>query len=267
MTNPTLPTPLSGAPPTEVPLPHAPLIRVIAQIRFPRLLAIRSANNVSRLQETIRGKYPVLDEETVRNVVIGPAGAPTVKDDTIWRFHSKDRDWRVSLGDSFVALETKKYTSRADFHARLKVVLSAVEETFRPQEATRIGVRYIDRVEGDLVGRISELIKPNVLGISTEPLGEIAHHVWAQSLFPTEEGALIQARWGKLPPNESADPETIEPIDQPSWVLDIDMYSGDVRPFTADHLGSLATKFSERTYTVFRWMITNEFLRVYGGAV
>src|SRR5688500_10574342 len=36
----TMPTPLGGPPPAEIHLPGAPLVRVIAQVRFPPILAI-----------------------------------------------------------------------------------------------------------------------------------------------------------------------------------------------------------------------------------
>ena len=49
-----LPLPLSGPPPAEVQLPNAPLVRVIAQVRFPQILAIRNPDTVAKLQQAVR---------------------------------------------------------------------------------------------------------------------------------------------------------------------------------------------------------------------
>ena len=50
----TLPQPMSGPSPAEVPLPQAPLVRVIAQVRFPTILSIRNPDQVAAFQETVR---------------------------------------------------------------------------------------------------------------------------------------------------------------------------------------------------------------------
>lgn len=262
-----LPRPLSGPPPAEVPLPNAPLVRVIAQVRFPQILAIRSPDTVAKFQEAIRATYPVLEEEQVRHVVLHPAGQPSVRDDVVWRFRDKEQGWRVSLGTGFVALETTRYHSRQDFLERLRKVLTAIENSLNPQEAVRLGIRYIDRVEVSDPNKIVQLIEPSVLGIAAIPVGRIAQHVLTEAVFPTEEGGSIQARWGHLPMQATIDPEALEPIDAASWILDLDMFTTQAQPFSAEGLIETATKFSERIYTVFRWMVTSEFLRAYGGAL
>lgn len=51
--------PLIDPPPPEVPLKSAPLIRVIAQVRFPPILSIEKQEFVASFQEAIRDKYPI----------------------------------------------------------------------------------------------------------------------------------------------------------------------------------------------------------------
>lgn len=259
-----LPPPLSGPPPVEVPLPQAPLVRVIAQVRFPLLLTILNPTTVATFQEAIRTSYPILEEEQVRHLVLQPASTPELKDDRIWRFKDLSRSWRISLATGFVALETTAYHSRRDFLERLQAVVGAVEATLKPQEAQRIGMRYIDRLTGPAVDRIADLIKPEVLGVAQTRIGGVAQHLLTEALFPAEEGQ-VRARWGHLPANATTDPEALEPIEQPSWLLDLDMFKAEARPFVADDLLAPATSFAQRIYSVFRWMITDEFLRFYGG--
>jgi hypothetical protein len=103
--------PLRGPPPSEVPLKNAPLLRVIAQVRFPTLLAVRSADRVSGFQDAVRDRYPYLEQE---NVAVFPPGLISVPDgghDRVvhWRFWDEQRHWRTTLNQDFLAIETTAY--------------------------------------------------------------------------------------------------------------------------------------------------------------
>nr|WP_294523768.1 TIGR04255 family protein [uncultured Rhodopila sp.] len=260
-----LPPPLSGAPPAELPLLRAPLVRVIGQIRFSTILAIRSPDTVAQFQEKIRATYPILEEERVHSVVMPfPGGNPEIREIPTWRFRDRDDKWRVSLAPEFVALEATSYSSRTDFLARLRTVVEGVEATFNPQEAQRIGLRYINRVSGERLANVASFLRDEVLGVASTNLGPLAQHILTDTLLQAEEG-LIQARWGQLPAHATIDPTALEPIPEPSWVLDLDMFSSGPQAFAADGLITTATSFAERIYTVFRWMVTDAFLRAYGG--
>ena len=51
--------PFTDPPPVEVPLVNAPLVRVIAQLRFPLVAAIEQRDFIAPFQEAIRSSYPV----------------------------------------------------------------------------------------------------------------------------------------------------------------------------------------------------------------
>jgi uncharacterized protein (TIGR04255 family) len=61
------------------------------------------------------------------------------------------------------------------------------------------------------------------------------------------------------------DPAAIEPIDEPSWVLDLDMFDANPCPFDVAAALGRSRSFAERIYTVFRWAVTDRFLVRYGG--
>lgn len=265
-------TPLSGGPPAEVPLLSAPLARVIAQARFAPILAIRNPDKVASFQEAIRATYPILQEERFQQIAIGPLGLPPAREEVIWRFGDREMQpqWRVSLSADFVALETSAYASRAHFLSRFERVVQALEQSFKPAQCQRLGVRYIDRMEGDAVSRIAELIRPKILGIALpnqEPplsLGAAVLHLMTEAAIAAQEGR-ITARWGSMPENATYDPNALEPIDEPSWILDLDMFTTAPVAFQSEVLASTAKAFAERIYAVFREMVTDEFLRFYGG--
>lgn len=267
------PRPLNPTLTPEVPLPRAPLARVIAQARFPPILAIRNPDKMAVFQEALRETYPNLIEDQVHSIELTAGRTPSIRQGLIWRLVDREKAyrWRVSLGVDFVALETSDYDSRADFLDRLRAVVAAVEEAFRPADAKRLGLRYIDRLTGEAVDRVGELIQSEVLGImrpADDPppaLDDSIIHLMTEAQFLAPDAARVQGRWGQLPPNATYDPDALEPIDERSWVLDLDMFTSEPRPFTTEELLTTATGFATCIYWLFRQMVTEEFLRFYGG--
>src|SRR3954462_2703599 len=171
----TLPAPLGGSPPAEVSLPHAPLVRVVAQVRFPGILKIDDKRSLVPFQEEIRGTYPLFQQEASQqlHVEMGPNG-PNVRQgvSNVWRFADPEQAWRLSLTTDMIALEPSRYTSRADFLARWTRILAAVERAFNPQIALRVGLRYVDRVTGDALSTIQDMVRKDVLGVAMPELRE-----------------------------------------------------------------------------------------------
>lgn len=72
-------------------------------------------------------------------------------------------------------------------------------------------------------------------------------------------------RWGLVPARGTVDPAAVDAIDEPSWLLDIDAFQAETRELDVDATVQLARGFAERIYSVFRWVVTDTFLRRYGG--
>jgi uncharacterized protein (TIGR04255 family) len=263
----TLPEPFGGPAPPEVPLTHAPLVRVLAQVRFPDLATIADPSAVAPFQERIRSSYPIAHREVLQHIQLSPQDPEAVKTgrEEIWRFQDREKSWRASLAPNFLALETTRYKSRSDFLKRMGTLIGALEETLNPQITQRLGLRYIDRIEGDAVGKVHQLVKPEFLGVQTL-LGDALRHVVTQAHFSTEEGATVAARWGLLPPDGTTDPTTLEPIKSQSWVLDLDMFVEGQGDFRKAALAPQLEKFAERIYAVFRSIVTEAFLSHYGAS-
>lgn len=259
--------PLLADSPSEVALPNAPLDRVLIQLRFPPIISIKTDSYVAPFQEAIRKDYPVLRPEEVRNFLLDPERVQerTAK---IWRFYDLEEDWRVSLGSEFLALETTNYKSRHNLVERFGKIVQALEAHFDPQVIDRLGVRYIDRIRGDAYTQLSTLVRKEVSGILSTELSEFSQQSISESIFevPDEPWTMI-ARWGKLPPNFTIDPNVLQPIDSESWILDLDTFHQESRPLDVENLMGQVQQFSERIYTFFRWAVTEEFLRLYGGEV
>ncbi len=260
--------PLRSALPAEVPLPAAPLVRVIAQVRFPQILSIEKREFVAPFQEAIRDRYPALRPEQSHRIIVGPRGASTGTPQVVWRFSDVDENWRVSLAPDFAAIETTAYESREDFFNRFGGVIEALSEHVSPRLVDRVGVRYIDRVTGDGIDDIHRLVRAEVLGLIATSAAQHVRHSVSENVFAVPEtGSQLMARWGLIPAGGTVDPAAIEAINERSWILDLDMYRTESRPFEADEIVDEARSFAERIYTFFRWTVTDEFLRMYGGKV
>jgi uncharacterized protein (TIGR04255 family) len=261
-------TVLFGSSVQEVPLTRAPLVSVIAQVRFPPVMKIQADSGfVATFQEMIRKDYPIMRSERQLGVMIGPAGAQPQDAGIIWRFESRDPDaWQVTLAPNFVSLSAKRYTRRSDFLARLTVVLHALEGWLHPDISDRIGVRYVDRVTGDQLAQLNELVQPEILGV----LGaEIALssvnlvHALSDTLFQLDDSSQLRGRWGRLPPGATYD-AAIEPAGEPSWVLDLDLYTSEPEDFDLAAIAARVSDFSDRIYTFFRSAVTDKFLEEFG---
>ena len=101
-----IPNPLTSPAPPEIPLPGAPLVRVIAQVRFPLVASVESQEFIAPFQEAIRKEYPVLRQERAQSIFVGPKGATPLAESKVWRFSDSTRGWRATLAPDFVALES-----------------------------------------------------------------------------------------------------------------------------------------------------------------
>ncbi len=144
------PKPLSIDAVSQVPLARSPLVRVIAQVRYPTVLAIHNRSQMSKFHELVRDTYPFLHMDSSQNVILKEFQSPTIVSEQIWRLLDDQPEyfWRVSVGENFVAIETSAYESRSHFLERLRMAMDSIDETFRPGMANRLGLRYVDQIQG-----------------------------------------------------------------------------------------------------------------------
>jgi uncharacterized protein (TIGR04255 family) len=257
--------PLSTTVPEEIPLKHAPLISVLAQLRFPVQPGFDQRETVAPFFEALSGVYPVVREEAIRGIAFqplqlaDPSKPIEPKAWTIWRLFDVENSWRLSLSRDFLALETSAYMNHADFIRRLKFILDAVPATLRPPVIDRFGLRYVDRIRIPALSRITALIRSELLGVLGTPAAESVFQALSESIFELAPDRLV-ARWGQLPPNTSYDPGTIIPLQEPSWILDLDMFRENTRAFNPINIADEASTYAQRIYTFFRWAVKPEFL-------
>jgi uncharacterized protein (TIGR04255 family) len=261
-----LDSPFGEAPILEIPLPEAPLVNVVAQMRFPKIATIGQQDFIAPFQEALRDLYPIMRAEQQFAVVLSPEGVTQQAQGLVWRLNEAEPGWSVVLCPDFLAIETPNYSSRDDFLGRWEYALQALDKLVHPVVFDRLGVRYLNRLTGSDSGQdLPQLIRPEVygtLGIDV-PSGEFIAN-FSNAHFRLD-GPEMQARWGRLP--AGAQIPGVEPLDEPSWFLDVDVYVQEQRQFSIESAMSVSRHAADHAYRFFRWAVTNEFLRRFGAAV
>ena len=248
----------------SVPLRDSPLTFVVAQIRFPLVASISEERFIGPFQEKIRGDYSDLRKEMETQVLVGPDGAHAAQGGVVWRFTNDPGGWEVALAPEFIALATRTYSNRGDFLSRLDTILVALGEWLDLRKIRRVGVRYIDRISAPQLAVLPTLVRPEILGAVRSPLADSVqlHHALHDYQYHFEDETTLRARWGYLDKMTTFDPG-IEPLDQESWVLDLDASHGE-RAFDPAAVRDQVQLFSDRIYRYFRWAITEQFLASFG---
>jgi uncharacterized protein (TIGR04255 family) len=247
----------------HVPLKSAPLVKVLAQVRFPDVTVIPDRAFVATFQQAIRKRYPILREEVAQNITLGPQGI-SMTPSMVWRFLDPSSQWRVSLSPTFLSLETAVYSSGHDFIERLRTLLVDLGETVAPSHISRVGIRYVDQVKISDGLVIDELLNPHMSEITKSLTG--VRHMISELDAESREGFVL-GRWGHLPEGGSHDPEIMPPVDAPSWFLDVDSFRGyesNLLEYDAETIAGVTRDLAHRAYNVFRWCVSDRFLENFG---
>ena len=263
-----LTSPFGDDPVEEVPLSGAPLVRVMAQVRFPGLTALADGDAFDAFAKAVAGDYPILRNAHEVQVLISPGGVtPQPTTGLVRRLLSPDENWQVSVSETFLALDTGAYPSRDAFCSKLESILGIFNETVAPPAIERVGIRYVNRLsEQAHLDRLGTLVRREVLGgeAVVRPDGVDLVHSLSESLYSVGERSL-HVRWGTLPAGAVLDP-TIPGVPTRSWVLDLDSFVVARFEPEAKQLGNEARRLAEQAYRYFLWVVTADFLKTFGGA-
>ena len=265
--------PFSDVPIDDVRLTNAPLVTVLAQLRFPGSLGVLLGDDpVARFAGAFADEgYPLIERGQQMSLELSPQGVKTVPAGNLWSMLTADRRWQVSLTPEFVTLTTGSYSHRDDFLERLVRVVDVLSTALPVPGVSRVGYRYINRVPGLTGEQIQPLVRGALHGGLAVPEGGAHLHASvSESTFsfdPSDGPAGVRdgllARWGHLQPGVVLDP-TVPPVDEVSWVLDIDAFRHADIPFDREAVAAHVREMSVRAYRFFRWAVTDAFLDRFG---
>ena len=259
--------PLTCPVPPEVPLTNPPLKLAIAQIRFPTNLGINQPNSpaVAAFQEYLQKDYPLYQMTTDTGIALNNIGAQVAASLPRHVFKS-DSGWSVSLTQDFVLLATTCYRTRDDFKAKVHRIAESIKECLNPPYATRLGIRFVDIVEGEAVKKIDQHVNPDFLGSLTSLHADTEFMITKAVLVPSKsEAKSMIIHWGYLPPYQSFEFEEIPPHDTPCWILDSDIQAGEYEGFDPTKIAEDTMVLTGRTYAFFRHVFNDKFLISCGG--
>ena len=161
--------PFDDPEPGNVLLPDAPLVRVLAQVRFPQFSQFLSDEDqiARKFGALVSEGYPLFEEGMETVFMLTPTGVSPQQGGTkLWRLRAADASWHVSFAQNFVALETSSYVRRSDFADRFQKVWEAFRSVARPPFIERAGIRYTNRVERlEVLNRLGDYLRPEVSGV------------------------------------------------------------------------------------------------------
>ncbi|MGK7897896.1 MAG: TIGR04255 family protein [Xenococcus sp. (in: cyanobacteria)] len=156
---------------TRVTYQKNPLVAVICQLRFPKILRIDNEIPVE-FQEVIQEDYPNLrtPQDIEIPINIRSSSSPiALKQNVSYEFISKEGDWKIVLTSDFISLSTVKYTTWELFKERLQKIINSFSKQYSPSYFSRIGLRYQDVIVRSELGLQNtswkELLKFPLIGM------------------------------------------------------------------------------------------------------
>lgn len=235
-----------------------PLVEVICQLRFPKILRIETETPVS-FQEAIRDEYPILNTSRAIEFPFlsnSQTNSPPVVigQGLTYEFRDKESKWKLVLSSDFLALSTLYYERWEDFRSRLSAAIDLLVKYYSPSHFTRVGLRYQDliiRSDLDLMQHPwQSLLQPPILGtFIADDLPE-QDFIEALSIFSCRldyTDAILRVQYGLARKDEST---------ELGYLIDADFYTETVTEII-DATNSL-DRFNREAGNFFRWCITEE---------
>lgn len=247
-------------PPSErVIYSNAPLVEVTFQVRFPSILRIEG-EAPAVFQDRIRRTFPLLERGAPiglpQNLTLPPEmmqflGSAGVG--TVYRFLTGDRKSTVTLSPESLGFSTSEYHRWEEFLSDLRVSLNALCEIYEPAFFSRIGLRYIDAIDREVIGLSgvpwSRLFRPEILGELAVPVFERNLELAGRQLqvrLPDGGGSMVLRHGiGRVAGRE-----------HPSYMIDLDFFRAD--RVEVSNAEPILHAFHELSGRAFRWTITDE---------
>lgn len=181
-----------------------PLAYVVAELAISPYYNL--AERIPALQDRLRAEYPRTIEGK-HLLVVDPSRPPAVQ--PVWQLLAADQRHGILIGTQAFALHATAYVDSAEFLARWRRLLDAVEGLAPFVE--RAGLRYIDLIVPSQVGQeATDYLAPALRGINPEG-ARTTGAMWAAAF--KYDGSLVNLRTGApaptgivLPPDFNALP-------------------------------------------------------------
>lgn len=171
-------------------LEGAPLVQVVAQVRFNSQSALSTHAGAIRFQESIVDAYPRLLAEAQATITAAPGNVSSASIPQ-WRLTDLQARWSCVLGPEHVSIETNAYSTWEVLRGRLVDVLEVLTDVAAPRVRERIGLRYINHISPGQDGTYTGRINPSLLGVTET-------HGWREQLMVSLSQTVVQEGTAQL---------------------------------------------------------------------
>lgn len=241
-----------------------PIEEVICQLRFPTILEI-STEKPANFQNKVRDFYPLFETDQQilpREIADILSRFPMAKQtETItYKFISEDSKKLIALNPAFIAISDKDYIRWEQFSKEIVTAKKSLEEIYKPAFYTRIGLRYKDVIDKEILNIGGEkwqvLLKPfltGLLGVKDVSLNIVNIKTEATIELKEVEGGMVTIRHGI---------ERSGPSNREVYVIDADFYTN--KRSKGQDAFTILRIFNELAGNFFRWVITDRLREALG---
>jgi uncharacterized protein (TIGR04255 family) len=254
--------PFTGDTDRRITLTRAPLALVLVQVRWPehgRLL--RDFKSIALTFGETLDDFPLYRELHEQGIQITPEGVQTIQGERSFQWRSLDNIWTVHLTQTSMSLFCLPHVNYrfSEVTERLRVLLNLLSSILEIRLIDRIGVRYVNRLTNvETHAALPEIFDGAILGMSQLSVRPTARLVstLSQAVYSVE-GATLQVRSGYLAPGETMD-QAIAPVDNVSWVLDMDAFDNVQRMFDIENVEQVVGRLADTVYDFFKLVMQQD---------
>lgn len=254
------------SPPDRTVLPNAPLVVVLAQVRFdPQEASTATAAVEAMLPAASRLGLEAVTQVTQHEVTFahGPdvpvPGGNAVQRPAGWQFARKDGQGGLTLLPDQLTLEMRAYASWEEFSAAWGECVVALMEAVGPSLTTRVGLRYVNRMTPRDVTSVAGLGAPGLVDVPW--LGPVVGSGLAEFVVATEGRATLSFPDGT---DALVQHGTVLEADRPTFVLDIDCFRAQAARFAVREVLMGFDALNERSLQIFQAAIGETLREQFG---
>lgn len=256
-------------------LNRAPLVQALGQVRFPLISRLGSLDGIRPLQDRLEATFPFMERQDLAGVSIQvglEAPPPEVETTTMWQL-SNDEGTLLSVGPGIATLSAgREYEGVEWFSGLFRQLLDGLEESYEIRRCDRLGVRYLNTVEG-LPGEHRawrRMFRPELTGwMAADALKEgtrIENSISQTSLIapPVDEFADAPGDVRGVIRSGLVQENTVLPgippitVENECFLFDVDLFQQVQQPFRSEDLVSQFLALHAQIDGFFRWSLTEE---------
>lgn len=231
---------------------------VVAQVKFPPIHALNSAQGVADFQNAILDRFPIAEQRT-KQVTVRVSEVGVESDGGQlgpWRFTSAEGNWILALAADSLSLETTSYRDYDAFRERAREALSSLVTVVRPARLDRFGLRFVNELAFPDVRTTADwrrFIGEDLLSLAGS--GELSERVTfalQQINMELDEGKII-FKHGYAPRPEGGDAPSV-------YVVDIDTFDDRPGTFDIDAIVGKMNTYNEWAWNLFRANVRDELV-------